>query len=91
MYFDKDVNKKVRDVINWKKGEAHAMDWLYIEADDVSLMEELSIAKKYRTTVLLAMTNCLLEGDVVLLDNKDYYAVRYYVDKLEGRTRTVDL
>ncbi|MBR2844592.1 MAG: hypothetical protein IKF00_05210 [Solobacterium sp.] len=91
MYFDKDVNQKVRDVINWKKGEAHAKKWLYIEADDASLMEELSIAKKARSTVMLAMTNCMLEGDVILLDNKDYYAVRYYVDKLEGRTRTVDL
>lgn len=91
MYFDQSINKKARDVINWKKGEAHAMDWLYIEVDDASLMEELNIARKNRTTVQLAMTNCMLEGDMVILDNKDYYAVRYYVDKLEGRTRTIDL
>ena len=91
MYFDQAVNKKVRDVINWKKGEAHAMEWLYTEVDDAALMEELNIAKKYRSTVQLAMTNCLLEGDKVLVDNKDFYAVRYYTDVLNNRTRTIDL
>ena len=90
MFYNNDVNRKVRDVINWKKGEAHAMDWLYIEVDDDQLIDELKISKKERTTVRLAMTNCLMEGDRIILDNKDNYAVRYYVDNLERR-RIIDL
>lgn len=90
MFYNDDVNRKVRDVINWKKGEAHAMDWLYIEVDDDQLIDELKISKKERTTVRLAMTNCLMEGDRIILDNKDNYAVRYYVDNLERR-RIIDL
>ena len=85
MFYNNDVNRKVRDVINWKKGEAHAVGWLYIEVDDDQLIEELKISKKERTTVRLAMTNCLMEGDRIILDNKDNYAVRYYVDNLDRR------
>lgn len=91
MFYNEKVYKQVKDLINWKKGEAHAMDWLYIEVEDNGLLGELQIPKKNLSTVRLAMTNCLLEGDGIIVDTNENYSVRYYVDKLDDRKKMLDI
>lgn len=91
MFYNFEVYKNVKDLIEWKKGEAHEMDWLYIEVDDTGLLAELDLRKRDLSSVRLAMTNCLLEGDGVLSDTNDLYSARYYVDNLKGRRKVLDI
>ena len=62
------VNKKsvkdYEDIINWKKGEAHAMDWLYIEVNANDLLTEVEAGVDNLDTTCQAIMNCMLEGDV---------------------------
>lgn len=74
-----------------EKSEAHKLDWLYIEVLDVDLMNEMGISQRDLTSIRLAMTYCLLEGDDVIVDSEARYIVHYYVDVLDGRKRTIDL
>ena len=76
------------DLINWKKGEAHAMDWLYIEINAGDLMEEVEAGENNLKTVCDAILDCMLEGDTFIFEpveaNKMNSAltVRYYCDNL---------
>lgn len=86
------VNKKsvkdYEDIINWKKGEAHAMDWLYIEVNANDLLTEVEAGVDNLDTTCQAIMNCMLEGDVFVVEptgaNKvsPALSVRYYCDNL---------
>ena len=86
------VNKKTvkdyEDIINWKKGEAHAMDWLYIEINAGDLLTEVEAGVDNLDTACNAILNCMLEGDGFIVDppeeNKvsETLTVRYYCDNL---------
>lgn len=73
------------DVINWKKGEAHAMDWLYIEVNAADLYAEIvdgSLADACK-----AVLDTMLEGDTFITGdekatNEATLTVRYYCDNL---------
>ena len=66
------VNKKsvkdYEDIINWKKGEAHAMDWLYIEVNANDLLTEVEAGVDNLDTTCQAIMNCMLEGDVFVVE-----------------------
>ena len=47
------------DIINWKKGEAHAMDWLYIEINAGDLLEEVEAGKNNLKNVCDAILDCM--------------------------------
>lgn len=76
------------DIINWKKGEAHAMDWLYIEINAGDLLEEVEAGKNNLKNVCDAILDCMLEGDTFIFEpaeaNKlnSALTVRYYCDNL---------
>ena len=89
MFYNDEIYKNVRDLIKWKKSEAHKMDWLYIEVDDIGIIRELKLSTEQISTVRLAMTNCLLEGDSIIQDNDAHYILRYNVDDL-ARRKMVD-
>ena len=86
------VNKKsvkdYEDFINWKKGVAHAMDWLYIEVNANDLLTEVEAGVDNLDTTCQAIMNCMLEGDVFVVEptgaNKvsPALSVRYYCDNL---------
>lgn len=86
------VNKKsvkdYEDIINWKKGEAHAMDWLYIEVNANDLLTEVEAGVDNLDTTCQAIMNCMLEGDVFVVEptgaNKvsPALSVRYHCDNL---------
>ena len=85
------------DVINWKKGEAHAMDWLYIEINAGDLLTEVEAGVDNLESACNAMLNCMLEGDGFMTDpdveNKVSadLTVRYYCDNLsEDRKKYFD-
>lgn len=95
------VNKKTvkdyEDVINWKKGEAHAMDWLYIEINAGDLLTEVEAGVDNLATACNAILNCMLEGDGFIVDPSepdkvsDTLTVRYYCDNLsEDRKKYFD-
>ena len=79
------VNKKsvkdYEDIINWKKGEAHAMDWLYIEVNANDLLTEVEAGVDNLDTTCQAIMNCMLEGDVFVVEptgaNKVTTAITY--------------
>ena len=58
------VNKKsvkdYEDIINWKKGEAHAMDWLYIEVNANDLLTEVEAGVDNLDTTCQAIMNLSL-------------------------------
>ena len=80
--------KDYEDIINWKKGEAHAMDWLYIEINAGDLLTEVEAGVDNLATTCNAILNCMLEGDGFIVEpaeeNKvsDTLTVRYYCDNL---------
>lgn len=86
------VNKKsvkdYEDIINWKKGEAHAMDWLYIEINAGDLLTEVEAGVDNLDTACNAILNCMLEGDGFIVDPpepdkvSETLTVRYYCDNL---------
>lgn len=85
--------KDYEDVINWKKGEAHAMDWLYIEINAGDLLTEVEAGVDNLTATCTAILNCMLEGDGFIVEpaeeNKvsDTLTVRYYCDNLSETRR----
>ncbi len=76
------------DIINWKKGEAHAMDWLYIEINAGDLLEEVEAGKNNLKNVCNAILDCMLEGDTYITEPTEAdkvnnsLTVRYYCDNL---------
>lgn len=86
------VNKKsvkdYVDIINWKKGEAHGMDWLYIEISADALLTEVEAGVDNLETVCKAMLDTMLEGDTFIYEPKSEdkvdraLKVRYYCDNL---------
>mgnify|MGYP002518964129 CR=1 FL=1 len=86
------VNKKsvkdYEDIINWKKGEAHAMDWLYIEVNAGDLLTEVEAGVDNLSTTCQAILNCMLEGDGFIVEPSEAdkvntsLTVRYYCDNL---------
>jgi hypothetical protein len=76
------------DIINWKKGEAHAMDWLYIEVNAGDLLEEVEAGKDNLRNVCNAILECMLEGDAYMNEPAEAdkvnssLTVRYYCDNL---------
>ncbi len=90
------VNKKsvqhYEDVINWKKGEAHAMDWLYIEIKAGDLLTEVEAGVDNLDATCQAILNCMLEGDGFIYDPGENkvspdLTVRYYCDNLSEDRR----
>ncbi len=87
-----EVNKKsvkdYEDVINWKKGEAHAMDWLYIEINAGDLLTEVEAGVDNLKSACNAILNCMLEGDGFIVEPAEEdkvnasLTVRYYCDNL---------
>ncbi len=81
------------DVINWKKGEAHAMDWLYIEINAGDLLTEVEAGVDNLDTCCKAILNCMLEGDGFIVEPSeedkvsDRLTVRYYCDNLSADRR----
>ena len=86
------VNKKsvqdYIDIINWKKGEANGMDWLYIEVKADDLLTEVEAGVDNLSTVCEAIQSCMLEGDTFVVDSAadgkvdPALTVRYYCDNL---------
>jgi hypothetical protein len=83
----KDVQYYI-DKINWKKGEANGMDWLYIEISAEGLLTEFEAGVDNIETVCKAMLETMLEGDTFInatsaADHIDReLKVRYYCDNL---------
>lgn len=80
------------DVINWKKGEAHAMDWLYIEINAGDLLTEVEAGVDNLEATCTAILNCMLEGDGFITDPGENriapeLTVRYYCDNLSEDRR----
>ncbi|MDD6258870.1 MAG: hypothetical protein PUA69_06430 [Erysipelotrichaceae bacterium] len=83
--------------MNWKKGEAHAMDWLYIEINAGDLLTEVEAGVDNLATACNAILNCMLEGDGFIVEPSepdkvsDTLTVRYYCDNLsEDRKKYFD-
>ncbi|MGM9942400.1 MAG: hypothetical protein ACI32N_10500 [Bulleidia sp.] len=80
--------KDYEDIINWKKGEAQAMDWLYIEVNAGDLLTEVEAGVDNLSTTCQAILNCMLEGDGFIVDPAEEdkvntsLTVRYYCDNL---------
>lgn len=75
--------QKYKDVINWKKGEAHAWNWLYIEVNAGDLLTELEAGADNMAVCVEAIKDCMLEGDFFITEADDAaLSVRYYTDNL---------
>jgi len=90
--------QEYKDVINWKKWEAHNMDWLYIEINAGDLLTELEAGADNMETCCNAILDCMLEGDGFIVEPKVGEApaatltVRYYCDNLsEDRRKYKDV
>ena len=85
--------KDYEDIINWKKGEAHAMDWLYIEVNAGDLLTEVEAGVDNLAATCQAILNVMLEGDgfIVRPTEEDMVytslTVRYYCDNLSADRR----
>ena len=81
------------DVINWKKWEAHNMNWLYIEINANDLLTEVEAGVNNVKTVCAAMLDTMLEGDGFIVELKTKtkvsasLTVRYYCDNLSESRR----
>ena len=79
------------DVINWKKWEAHNMNWLYIEINANDLLTELEVGVDNMDTCCNAVKDCMLEGDYFIVEPKSEkdgnLSVRYYCDNLSESRR----
>lgn len=88
--------QEYKDVINWKKWEAHNMNWLYIEVNAGDLMQELEAGVDNIETCANAILDCMLEGDGFINDPQNRIStdltVRYYCDNLsESRRKYSDV
>lgn len=85
------------DVINWKKWEAHHMNWLYIEINAGDLLTELEAGVSNITTACKAILECMLEGDQFIFEPKTKtrvsgkLTVRYYCDNLSPERKKYEL
>ncbi len=82
--------QEYKDVINWKKWEAHNMNWLYIEIEAGEIMNELEAGVNNIKTVCEAMLDSMLEGDTFLVESEKASTklkVRYYCDNLSEDRR----
>jgi hypothetical protein len=85
--------QEYKDVINWKKWEAHNMDWLYIEINAGDLLTELEAGADNIDTCCKAILDCMLEGDGFIVEPKEAdkinptLTVRYYCDNLSEDRR----
>lgn len=85
---NKKSSKDYEDIINWKKGEAHAMDWLYIEVNAGDLLTEVEAGVDNLSATCEAILNCMLEGDSFIVEPTEAdkvnssLTVRYYCDNL---------
>lgn len=85
--------QEYKDVINWKKWEAHNMNWLYIEVNAKDLLTELEAGVDNLDTCCNAILDCMLEGDFFVVEPKkedkiaDELTVRYYCDNLSESRR----
>lgn len=85
--------QEYKDVINWKKWEAHNMNWLYIEINAKDLLTELEAGVDNMDTCCNAILDCMLEGDYFVVEPKnetkiaDELTVRYYCDNLSESRR----
>ena len=82
--------QEYKDVINWKKWEAHNMNWLYIEVNAGDLMTELEAGVNNIKTVTEAMLDSMLEGDTFIVESEKAstkLTVRYYCDNLREERR----
>ena len=81
--------------INWKKGEAKALDWLYIELSADALLTQFEAGKDNLKTVCQALYNCMLEGDYYIVEPTEdncalgTVAVRFYCDNLSPERKKV--
>lgn len=81
--------QEYRDVINWKKWEAHNLDWLWIEVNAGDLLTELEAGVDNIATAVAAVKDCMLEGDYYIVEADDAaLSVRYYTDNLSESRRT---
>lgn len=82
----KKTKQEYIDVINWKKWEAHHMDWLYIEINAGDLLTELEAGVSNIKCCTEAMVDCMLEGDAFIGEtvrkSTKALTVRYYCDNL---------
>ena len=89
----KQTVQKYKDVINWKKWEAHHMNWLYIEVNAGDLMTEIEAGVDNLNTCCAAILDCMLEGDGFIVEPKEAdkvsssLTVRYYCDNLSEDRR----
>ena len=85
--------KDYEDIINWKKGEAQAMDWLYIGVNAGDLLTDVEAGVDTLETTCKAILNVMLEGDgfIVKPTEEDMVStsltVRYYCDNLSPDRR----
>ena len=82
--------QEYKDVINWKKWEAHNMNWLYIEINAGEIMNELEAGVNNIKTVYDAMLDSMLEGDAFIVESdkpNTKLTVRYYCDNLSEERR----
>ena len=82
--------QEYKDVINWKKWEAHNMNWLYIEINAGDLMTELEAGVNNIKTVCEAINDSMLEGDTFIVESEKpstKLTVRYYCDNLSEERR----
>lgn len=85
--------KHYEDVINWKKGEAHAMDYLYIEINAGDLLTEVEAGVDNMENCCQGILNCMLEGDRFIVEPAEEnrvsgtLTVRYYCDNLSPERR----
>lgn len=87
---EKKTQQDYMDLINWKKGEAHGMDWLYIELNAADLLTEAEAGVSNTTACYKAMLECMLEGDEFIVEAKrvsSKLTVRYYCDNLSESRR----
>ncbi|MBR2811317.1 MAG: hypothetical protein IKD69_08050, partial [Solobacterium sp.] len=69
------------DKINWKKGEAHGMDWLYIEISGADLQTEFEADIDNMEVINQAIKATMLEGDTFMDETEGAsLTVRYYCD-----------
>ena len=89
----KQTVKHYEDVINWKKGEAHAMDYLYIEINAGDLLTEVEAGVDNMANCCQGILNCMLEGDRFIVEPAEEnrvssaLTVRYYCDNLSPERR----
>ncbi len=88
---EKQDKQKYMDVINWKKWEAHHMNWLYIEINAGDLNTEIEAGVANLKTCCDAMRECMLEGDEFIAEparkTGAALTVRYYCDNLSEERR----